>query len=387
MILAHKIRLEPTEKQEQDFRKACGCSRFTWNWALTEWDRHYRETGKSPDVYELKKRWNREKPAWVLESPRDANSAVFPNLKKAFTAFFRGTARHPRLKSRHRSRNSFYVSNDKFTVDGDRVRLPRIGRVRMTEELRFDGKIMSGTVSERAGKWYLSVSVDTEVEPVHGDEVVGIDLGLKQFATLSTGEVLTAPQPLKRGLALLARRSRQHSRKMKGGRNREKSRLRLARLHARISDTRQDWLHKTTTSLVARAKLLVVEDLSLSGMTKLWGRKMADTSLGEFLRQLAYKCLKGDCGLLAADRFFPSSQLCSDCGTRHRLGLDERVFVCPSCGSMKCRDLNAALNLYTLGLRGINACGHEGSGYPHTWAVKPSWMKQELNSCVLARTY
>jgi putative transposase len=387
MILAHKIRLEPTVKQEQDFWKACGCSRFTWNWALSEWDRHYKATGKSPNIYELKKRWNKEKPDWVLESPRDANSAVFPNLQKAFAAFFRKTAKHPRFKSKHKSRNSFSVANDKFAVDGNHVRLPKIGRVRMTEELRFDGKIMNGTVSERAGKWYLSISVDTTVSPVHGDEVIGIDLGLNQFAAFSTGEVLTAPQPLKKGIELLARRSRQHSRKMKGGRNREKSRLRLARLHARISDRRQDWLHKATTSLAARAKLLVVEDLCLSGMVKLWGRKMADTSLGEFRRQLTYKCLKNDCGLLAADRFFPSSQLCSDCGARHRLGLDERVFVCHACGSTRCRDLNAALNLHTLGLRGINACGHEGSGYSHTWVVKPSWLKQELNSCALARTH
>jgi putative transposase len=379
MLLAHKIQLDPTVVQTRELLKACGCARFTWNWALAEWEKHYKETGKSPNVFELKKRWNAEKPEWVYESPKDANQAVFGNLQKAYAAFFRKTSRKPKFKSRHKSKNSFHISNDKMSVGGQSVRLPKIGSVRMTEALRFEGRVMSAVVSERAGRWYISILVDVATQPKHGEEVLGIDLGLKTFATLSTGETLIAPEPLKKKLKFLRKRARQFSKKVKGSKNSKKAGKRLARLHARISDTRQDWMNKTTTSLVARTKLLVIENLSLSGMNKLWGRKMADIPLWEFRRQLTYKCEKSGCALIVADRFYPSTQLCSCCGGRQKLGLAERKYACPDCGFTADRDHNAAINLSTVGLSGNNACGHAGSGYSHTWAVKPAWMKQELN--------
>lgn len=386
MILSHKIQLDPTVAQIQAFEQACGCARYTWNWAVAEWEKCYKETGKSPNVNELKKRWNREKPEWVYESPKDVNQSVFGNLQKAYTAFFRRTARKPKFKSKHKSKKSFAISNDKFYVDGEIVRLPVIGRVRMTEALRFTGRIIRATVSERAGRWYVSISVDVETEPAYGDEIIGIDLGLKTFATLSTGEQIVAPQPLKKNLEKLQRLSRQHSRKKKGSKNREKSARKLARQYAEVTDKRQDWLHKTTTELTARAKLIVLEDLSLKGMQKLWGRKMADLSLYEFRRQLTYKCEKMGVGLVIVDRFYPSTQLCSCCGGRQKLKLDERTYACPDCGFTADRDHNAAMNLVTAGLAGINACGHGCSGYQHTLVVKQPWMKQELNPCTHVHT-
>lgn len=381
MNLAHKIELDPTCKQAKEFRKACGVSRYTWNWALEKCNSHYEETGKNINLMALKKQWNAEKPEWVYESCRDANSQPFSDLNKAWSNFFAKRSRKPKFKSKHRSKSSFYVSNDKFTLDGNTVRLPKIGWVRMTEALRFPGKVLSGTVSERSGRWYLSVNTETEIAPKHGDEVIGIDFGLKSFMTLSTGEKVTAPEPLKQSLALLRRRSRQHSRKVRGSNNRRKSGLRLAKTHKRISDQRQDFIHKETSKLVARTKLLVIEDLSLTGMKKLWGRKVSDLGISETVRQLKYKCGMNDCGLLQVDRWFPSSQLCSCCGGRQKLTLGQRVYDCQNCGKVTDRDVNAANNLYTVGLAGINAWGHEGSDYRHTLVVKPSWMSQELNQC------
>lgn len=379
MILAHKIQLDPTGKQAHQLSKAAGCSRYTWNWALAEAEKHYKETGKTVNFNELKKRWNREKPEWVYESHRDANSQPFANLKTAYTRFFKKQAKRPQFKSKHRSKDKFYLANDKFRVDGLKVRIPLMGWVKLTEELRFRGKTMSATVSRTADRWFISIQVEVQPQPKHGDDVIGIDLGLKHFMTLSTGEVIDAPKPMKSGLKKLQRLSRQHSRKQKGSKNREKSAARLAQHHARVANIRKDFIHKTTSDLVARAKLLVIEDLSTSGMMKLWGIAVSDIGLYETRRQLQYKCALQDCGLLEADRWYPSSQLCSCCGGRQKLELGERVYRCPDCDYVADRDLNAARNLYTLGLREINARGHEGSDYQHTLAVKPSWMNQELN--------
>ena len=386
MILAHKIQLDPTYAQARDFRRACGVARYTWNWALEQMQEAYKETGKSPKISDLKKRWNQEKPDWVYESPKDANQQPFTNLQKAYTSFFAKRAKLPTFKSKHKNRSSFYISNDKFRVEGKKVRLPKIGWVRLTEELRFEGKIIAANVSERAGRWYISIQVDTPPKPQGnpGKEILGIDFGLKTFMTLSTGEKIEAPLPLKKGLKLLKRRSKQHSRKKKGGKNREKSRQRLARTHKRIADQRQDFIHKTTSKLVARTKLIVIEDLTLSGMEKLWGRKVSDLGISETCRQLAYKCQASDTGLIQADRWYPSTQLCCCCGGRQKLELDERTYACPDCGNTADRDQNAAMNLkqiYTGGLPGINAWGHEGSDYKHSFVVKPSWMNQELNPC------
>lgn len=379
MILAHRIQLDPTYKQAHQFACAAGTARYTWNWALEQWQAHYKETGKSPNVNAMKKRWNADKPSWVYDSPKDANQQPFANLQKAYTRFFKKQAKHPTFKSKHKNRDSFYLSNDKFRVDGRSVRLPKIGWVRMTEELRFGGRIMSATVSRTADRWYISIQVEVQREPKPGTETLGIDLGLKTFATLSTGEQLHAPKPLKKQLKLLRKRSQQHARKAPGGKNREKSRIHLARLHARIANTRRDYLHKTTSQLVSRAKILVIEDLELSGMTKLWGRAVNDLGLHEFRRQLQYKCEMNDVLLVAVSRWYPSSQLCSGCGARQKLTLSQRTYGCPSCGLEIDRDLNAAINIHTAGLAEINAWGHEGSGEQHQLLTKPSWMNQEIN--------
>ena len=392
MILSHRIKLEPTVEQLIGLHKAAGCARYAWNWALTEWQSHYRATGKSPNVFELKKRWNREKPAWVLESPKDANQQVFTYLKTAYTKFFKKIAGHPRLKRKGKARDSFYLSNDKFKLTGTRVRIPRIGAVKLTESLRFTGRVLSATVSRTADRWFISVKVDLAISPTITPptlDTLGIDVGLKHFAVYSDGSVQDAPKPLKAGLKRLQRLSRRHSRCKPASLNKVKLVKRLARHHYRVTYIRQDFLHKFTTQLASKAKTLVIEDLNIKGMVRnrSLARSLQDAGLAEFRRQLAYKCQRNGTALVAADRWYPSTQLCSGCGAKQKLDLSERTYHCHVCDIELNRDLNAAINLSTVGYTGIQACGQEGSDWKHTFLVKPSWMKQELNLAAFTGCY
>jgi putative transposase len=362
VILAHRIQLQPRNKHVTAFAKACGVARYTWNWALNRWATEH-EAGNKPKATELKKAWNKEKPEWVYESPKDANQQPFSNLQSAFNRFFKKQGRYPKYKKKGRH-DSFYISNDKLTADGRYVRLPKIGRVKMAEELRFSGKVMAATVSREADRWFISFQVETEVVPQHGSEIVGIDLGVKDAVVLSDGSKFAGPKPLKRRLRTLKKRQRKHSRKVKGSNNRRRSALRLARLHRKIKNQRKDFLHKVSSHIVSKAKTVVIEDLNVRGMLKnhKLARAISDIGFYEFRRQLEYKCKMNDVELIIADRWFPSTKLCRFCGSLNKMPLSERVYKC-DCGHTEDRDVNAAQNLRTVGLAGIYACGQEGPDF------------------------
>lgn len=360
MILAHRIQLQPRTKHIVSFKKACGVARYTWNWALNQWQGQY-EAGGKPKAVELKRKWNQEKPEWVYESPKDANQQPFANLQKAFSRFFKKQSKYPKPKKKGRH-DSFYISNDKLKVEGRYVRLPKIGKVKMSEQLRFQGKIMAATVSREADRWFISFQVETTHTPCHGDNVIGVDLGVKDAVVLSDGSKFTGPKPLRKKLKTLKKRQRKHSHKVKGSNNRKKSAIRLARLHRRIKNQRKDFLHKTTSYIVSKAKTVVIEDLNVRGMLKnhKLARAISDIGFYEFRRQLEYKCQMNEVELIIADRWFPSTKLCRHCGMINDMPLSERTFSC-DCGYTEDRDVNAAINLSTLGLRGSYACGQEGS--------------------------
>lgn len=371
---SHKIALEPTAHQQRQFRRATGVARFTWNWALAEWN-HQHKAGLKPTALGLKKQFNAikgEQFPWVYDSPRDANAQPFANLGKAFDRFFRKKAKRPRFKKKGRCRDAFYVANDKFRTVGKTVTLPRIGKVRMREALRFKGKITGATVSRTAGRWFISITIEADLTPVRCENqarTLGVDLGVKRLATLSDGTLVVGPKPLRNALKRLRRLSRALSRKTEGSRNRDKARRRLARCHGRLAAIRTDALHKLTTSLIRTCGRVVIEDLNVKGMTR--NRKLArailDMGFGEFRRQLDYKQELAGTEVIAADRWFASSRLCAACGTlNHALTLKDRTFRCGGCGLTEDRDLNAARNLERYpGLRGNpHACGHPGAGQP-----------------------
>ena len=376
---AHRIALDPTDAQREQFKRAAGTARFVWNWALAEWNRLFK-SGEKPNAMDLKKRFNAVKGdefPWVYESPRDANAQAFADLQAAFRNFFAGRARRPRFKKKNKCRDSFYVANDKFSLDGRHVRLPKIGQVKMREALRFQGRILGARVSRTADRWFLSVQVETELTPFDAGEsqdgVIGVDLGLDKLAVLSDGTTFDNPKPLRKALRKLRRLSRRLSRKVKGSANHAKSARHLARLHARIADIRADTLHKLTTWLVAHYRHVVIEDLHVKGMLRngRLARAIADVGWGEFRRQLAYKGEAAGVPVTVVSRWYPSSKTCSGCGAvKSDLTLKERVYECASCGLSVDRDFNAAVNLERYpGLSGeSDACGHLSAGLVATVA-------------------
>ncbi len=402
MLISHKIALNPNNKQATYFAKAAGTARFAYNWALAEWKRQYEAWKENkalpkPSQRSLRKQLNkikREQFPWMLEVTKNAPQMAIIQLGEAFKNFWSGRANYPtfRKKGVH---DRFTLSNDQFTVKDSRIRIPNLGWVRMRESLRFSGKIMSATISRIADQWFVSITVDTEDPPKRQAEnqgPVGVDLGVSALATLSTGEKVVGPKPHKALLGRLQRLSRSLSRKKKGSKNRNKARIRLARLHARIANIRNDALHKLTSELTRTHDTIVIEDLQVRGMmrNRHLARSIADMGFHEFRRQLEYKAQRRGGLVILADRWFASSKICSCCGVKQdSMPLHIREWVCPDCGTSHDRDTNAARNLLAYGLAapsgstassaGCKACGEEGSGPMCKHWVKPASMKQEVS--------
>lgn len=391
MQLTHKIALCPTPAQADYFRRACGTARRVWNWALDQWNTQYA-AGQKPNVMALKKQFNAIKyrdpqwldgngQPWLRDIHRDAHAQPFAHLGKAWGRFFAdikaGKQAHaPQFKKKGRCRDSFYVANDKFSLSGKTIGLPKIGEVALTEALRFEGKVLGATVSRTAQRWFVAVQVEVPDAQFHrtrtAQGVVGIDLGIKSAATLCSGETIEAPKPLKAALRRLKIRGRRVSRKLlaakvaagygrnarlpKGVRlpvsnNRQKSSAAVARLHARIGHVRADFTHKLTTRLCRENQAVVIEDLHVKGMLandKL-ARAISDVGFGMFRLQMEYKARRYETRLVVADRWYPSSRLCSVCGRKNEaLMLKDRDWTCGECGTHHDRDHNAALNLQRL---------------------------------------
>ncbi|HEX4545897.1 MAG TPA: transposase, partial [Candidatus Acidoferrum sp.] len=364
-------------------------SRFAYNWALAEWKRQY-QAGEKPSEGALRRQLNfikRQQFPWMGLVPKSVPQQAVKNCGAAFQRFFKKQGRYPKFKKKG-VRDSARLDNGPgtFEFDGQRIRLPVIGWVKLREELRFSGKAFSATVRRVADRWFVSVPVEIDLpEPVRESQAaVGIDLGVSTAATLSSGEKLPGPKALHAHLERLQRLSRGHSRKKKGSHNRRKSAMRLARLHARISNVRQDWLHQTTTRLVREFQLMGIEDLNVRGMmaNEKLARNIGDIGFHEFRRQLEYKAMLYGADLVTASRWFPSSKICSACGLlAEGLPLSIREWTC-ECGAFHDRDINAARNLRRYALdrascARINACGEEGSDAGLTASVKPASLKQE----------
>jgi len=360
--LAHKIKLLPTLEQEVYFRQAAGVARKTYNVALAAWNSTYEAEGRV-SCGALKKAFNSTYKAefpYMTEVHRDCHSQPFKNLQTAWTNYFRSLrdpslpkVERPTFKCKGRSKDSFYVANDKFSVSGKFIKLPKVGVVKLAEELRFVGKIMSATVSRQADCWSISISMIVENAERTQDlkqESVGVDLGVTTALTLSGGIKIDSPRPLKRYLSRIKRQSRSFSRKQKDGKNREKARLKLAKTYKKITDIRSDFTHKVTTKLCRENQTVVIEDLNVKSMHQSacsgMSRAISDVGFFEIRRQLTYKAKLFGTNLVVADRWFPSSKICSSCGIKNTtLGRGDKRWVCPSCGSYHDRDVNASENL------------------------------------------
>lgn len=358
MQIAHKIKLQPNNRQATYFARAAGTARFVFNWSLAEWQRQY-EAGETPSAYGLKKQFNsikRQEFPWTAEVTKCAPERAFTDLDRAFKNFFRRVKQgkkpgYPRFKKKGQ-KDTFYISCQHFKVDGPRIFIPKLGWVRMRESLRFSGKLQSAVVSRSAAGWFVSISVDLPDKPTDKTQVrraVGVDLGIKQLAVTSDDEFFDNPKSTTKHQKRLRRLNKSLARKKKGSSNWKKAKLRLGKLHYRISCVRQDASHKLTSHLASTYTDVCIEDLNASGMVK--NRKLAkavsDSAFSEIRRQLSYKCL----AVHVVSRWFPSTKLCHRCGQLHDMPLSKRVFGC-DCGYGPIdRDENAARNILLEGIR------------------------------------
>jgi len=395
MLTAHQIRLDPNNVQATYFARAAGTARFAYNWALEEWGRQYQAHLANPNLPKpneaaLRRQLNAIKRAefpWMLEVTKCAAQEAIRQLGTAFKNFFAKRTGYPTF---HRKgvNDRFTLSNDQFEVQDKHIRIPKLGWVRMRECLRYKGRVVSACICRIADHWYASITVDTLEErllpPSENQGAVGVDLGVSNLATLSTGEVFTGSKALRCAQKQLRRLAKAVSRKEKGSHNRHKAKRKLARQHARVRNIRSNELHQASTSITRRFHTIGIEDLNVKGMlgNRCLSRAIADMGFGEFRRQLEYKAKWRGGHVVVVDRWYPSSKTCSCCGVKiETLTLAQRHWTCQACGTTHDRDVNAAINLRNMAVSStVSACGGEGAGPARERRVKPAPVKQEFNS-------
>ncbi|MEU7167651.1 RNA-guided endonuclease TnpB family protein [Streptomyces morookaense] len=391
MKRAFKYRFYPTDMQAAELLRTFGCVRKVYNLALaarTEaWVQRQERVNYNATSAMLTVWKKTEELAYLNEVSAVPLQQALRHLQTAFTGFFAKRAKYPRFKSRKKSRKSA-----EYTTSGFRFRDGRLTLAKMAEPLAVvwsrplpeGAKPSTVTVSQdAAGRWFVSLLCeDPDVKPLSkAGAVVGVDAGLDHLLTLSTGEKVANPRHERRDRVRLAKAQRELARKARGdGANRAKARRKVARIHARISDRRRDVLHKVTTRLVRENQTLVIEDLAVRNMLKNGNlaRAISDAAWREFRSMLEYKARWYGREVIAIDRWFPSSRLCSACGAlREKMPLSVRTWMCHSCGTAHDRDVNAARNLRAAGLA-VSACGAGVRPQRESSRAGQSAMKQEV---------
>ena len=365
---AYKYRFYPTSAQAQELARTFGCARKVWNLALnartTAWYQRQERVGYV-QTSALLTEWKRsEDLAFLNEVSSVPLQQALRHLQGAFAAFWDKRARYPKFKSRKKSRASAEYTRSAFRYRDGHLWLAKMDApldIRWSRPLPGGAEPSTVTVSrDAAGRWFVSLLCECPIGPLRpSGTTVGIDAGLTSLVTLSTGEKITNPRHERRDRARLALAQRRLSRKTKGSENRARARVKVARVHARITDRRRDYLHKLSTRLVRDNQAVVIEDLNVAGMLRnhCLARAISGAAWSDLRGMLEYKCDWYGRDLIVAGRWFPSSKTCSDCG--HQIGalpLSIREWVCPACGVRHDRDINAARNIRAAGLA-VQACG------------------------------
>ncbi len=361
----YHYRLDPTAEQEVQLKRFAGARRFVWNWALNRKREHYRETGKTLSYNDLAAELTRLKQqpatAWLREMDSQLLQQTLRDLDSAYQHFFR-RARNgdrkkgfPKFKSKKTDTPRFRIPQRVVLQDGS-VSVPKIGMIKAIVHRPLEGITKSATFKREAcGHWYISLVTEQQLAPKADRPIethIGIDVGLKSLAVLSTGETIENPRWYRTQTRKLRHAQKALSRKIKGSRNRGKARIVVARLHQKTRNQRNDFLHKLSTDIIRHCDLISIEDLNVRGLAKTkLSASVLDVGWGMFRSMLTYKADRNDTHLIAIGRFFPSSKLCGACGLVNAdLTLADRAWTCP-CGVHHDRDLNAARNIDREGLR------------------------------------
>jgi putative transposase len=368
---AYRFRFYPTPEQEVILARTFGCARFVYNHMLRQrteaWSERQERMGYHESSAALTALKKTEDHVWLNEVSSVPVQQALRHLQTAFVNFFAKRARYPNFRCKEGPQSAEYTTSA-FRWDGAVLKLAKMDEplaIRWSRTIPRGAKLTTVTVSkDTAGRYHVSMLCDDVVSarPVAAGEI-GVDLGLTHFAILSSGEKIAAPKVFRQNEAKLDRLSRRLARKQKGSANRRKARLKVARLHARITDCRRDFLHKLSSRLIHENQVIAIESLSVKNMLKnrCLSKSISDASWSEFRRQLEYKARWYGRTLIGIDRWYPSSKRCSDCGhTVARMSLKVRAWACPECGSVHDRDVNAARNVLAAG-RAVSAPGESVS--------------------------
>ncbi|WP_413379337.1 IS200/IS605 family element RNA-guided endonuclease TnpB [Alkalihalobacillus sp. 1P02AB] len=367
---AYKFRIYPSKEQETLIAKTIGCSRFVFNRFLGQWNDTYQETGKgltysscSAELTQLKKEF-----VWLKEVDSIALQSSLKNLADSYTRFFKKQNKAPRFKSKKNQVQSYTTkeTNHNIAIVNSKIKLPKLGLVRLAKSREVEGRILNATVRRNpSGKFFVSILVETDVQPLKKtDSSIGIDLGITDFAVLSDGRKMDNHKFTAKMEKKLRREQRKLSRralhaKNKGinlldAKNYQKQKRKVARLHERVRNQRDDFLHKLSTDIIKNHDVICIEDLNTKGMLRnhKLAKSISDVSWSAFVSKLEYKAKWYGKTIVKISRWFPSSQICSECGHQEgKKSLEIRDWTCPICHKHHERDINASQNILAEGVR------------------------------------